>query len=96
MKLVLLLHAGPAGDRLHRVAEALGLAAHTDLGVVHGAGMSGRHEGSRAFPGDGHAMFAVVDDGRADGLLTDLERVRADLPAGERLHAFILPVEQVL
>ena len=96
MKLVLLLHAGPAGDRLHRVADALGLAAHTDLGVVHGAGASGRHEGSRAFPGDGHAMFAVVEDGRADQLAADLARVRADLPPDERLHAFILPVERML
>lgn len=96
MKLILMLHAGPAGDRLHRVADELGLMAHTDLGVIHGAGSSGRHEGSRAFPGDGHAMFAVVDDARAAGLLPDLTRVRDALPAGERLHAFILPVEQSL
>lgn len=96
MKLVLFLHVGPAGDRLHRVAEALGLAAHTDLGVVHGAGSSGRHEGSRAFPGDGRAMFAVVDDERADQLGADLARVRDGLPPDERLHAFILPVERML
>ena len=96
MKLVLLLHAGPAGDRLHRVAEVLGLAAHTDLGIVHGAGWSGRHEGSRAFPGDGHAMFAVVEDERADRLATDLARVRDELPPDERLHAFVLPVERML
>jgi hypothetical protein len=96
VKLILLLHAGPPGNQLHRVAEALGLAAHTDLGVVHGAGASGRYEGSRAFPGDEHAMFAVVDDARADGLAVDVARVRDALPAGERLHAFILPVERML
>jgi hypothetical protein len=96
VKLVLLLHAGPPGDRLHRLAETLGLTAHTDLGVVHGAGSSGRYEGSRAFPGDEHAMFAVVDDARADGLAADVARARDALPPTERLHAFILPVERML
>jgi hypothetical protein len=96
MKLVLFLHAGPDGDRLHRVADALGLSAHTDLGVVHGAGRSGRHEGSRAFPGDGRAMFAVVEDSRAAALMPDIQRIRDTLPEGERLHAFVLPVEQLL
>jgi hypothetical protein len=96
MKLVLFLHAGPAGNRLHQVAETLGLPAHTDLGVIHGAGASGRHEGSRAFPGDGRAMFAVVDDARAESLLPDIQRVRDELPVGERLHAFLLPVERML
>ena len=96
MKLVLFLHAGPAGDRLHQVATQLDLPGHTDLGVIHGSGSSGRHEGSRAFPGDGRAMFAVVDDTRAAALLPDVERIRDALPTGERLHAFILPVEQML
>jgi hypothetical protein len=96
MKLVLFLHAGPAANRLHQVAETLGLPAHTDLGVIHGAGASGKHEGSRAFPGDGRAMFAVVDDARAEALIGDVPRVRESLPVGERLHAFILPVERML
>ncbi len=96
MKLVLLLHVGPEGERLHQVAQSLGLGAHTDLGVVHGAGASGRHEGSRAFPGAGHAMFAVVDDARAESLPQELVRVRAGLPVDERLHAFVLPVERML
>lgn len=96
MKLVLFLHAGPTGDRLHQVAERLGLAAHTDLGVIHGAGASGRHEGSRAFPGDGRAMFAVIEDARAAALLPDVQRIRDELPAGERLRVLILPVEQML
>ncbi len=96
MKLALFLHAGPTGDRLHHIAEQLGLPAHTDLGVVHGAGQSGRHEGSRAFPGAGHAMFAVLDDGYADALLPRVQALRDGLPPGERLHVFMLPVDRML
>ncbi|HET9066611.1 MAG TPA: hypothetical protein VFN22_12395 [Gemmatimonadales bacterium] len=96
MKLVLFLHAGLSEDRLHQIAEQLALPAHTDLGVIHGSGSSGRHEGSRAFPGSGRAMFAVVEEAHAERLLPDVRRIRDALPPGERLRVLILPVEQML
>ncbi len=96
MKLVLFLYAGPNRDRLHELIRALDITAHTDLGRVYGSGASGRYEGSRAFPGDGHAMFAVLEDERAAALRDEIPPFRDSLPPGERLHAFVLPVEQML
>lgn len=96
MKLILILHAGLNGDRLHQIADTLGLLAHTDLGAVHGAGSSGRREGSRAFPGNSQAMFAVVEDADVKRLMDSLSLTRDQLPTGESLRAFVLPVDQML
>ena len=96
MKLVLFLYLGPDPERLHALVEGLGLPGHTDLGEVHGAGRTGRHEGTRAFPGGGSAMFSVVADApRWAAVMAAAGAASAALPPGERLHAFVLPVEQI-
>ncbi|MBK6496358.1 MAG: hypothetical protein IPG05_14880 [Gemmatimonadetes bacterium] len=96
MKLVLFLYLGPDPQRLHALVEGLGLPGHTDLGEVHGAGRTGRHEGTRAFPGGGSAMFSVVESAQVPVVMAAAAAASAALPPGERLHAFVLPVEQTL
>lgn len=96
MKLVLFLYHGPDPERLHALVHELGLPGHTDLGEIHGAGSTGRREGTRAFPGGGSAMFSVVAPELVPSVLTAARAKADELPAGERLHAFVLPVEETL
>jgi|CXWL01.1.fsa_nt_gi hypothetical protein len=94
MKLVLFLYLGSDPEHLQRLVHSLGLPGYTDLGEVHGAGRTGRHEGTRAFPGGGSAMFSVVPTEQVPAVMAAAAAV--ELPPGERLHAFVLPVEQAL
>ena len=96
MKLVLFLYHGPDPERLHGLVHDLGLPGHTDLGEIHGAGSTGRREGTRAFPGGGSAMFSVVAPELVAGVLTAARAMADGLPSGQRLHAFVLPVEETL
>jgi hypothetical protein len=95
-KLVLFLYHGPDPERLHGLVHQLGLPGHTDLGEIHGAGSTGRREGTRAFPGGGSAMFSVVAPEAVSGVLTAARVLANALPDGERLHTFVLPVEEAL
>lgn len=96
MKLLLFLYQGSCPDQLHDLVRDLGLVGHTDLGRVHGAGETGRREGTRAHPGSGSAMFSVVEAERVAAVLSDARAAAAALPSGERLHCFVLPVEAML
>jgi hypothetical protein len=96
MKLVLFLYHGPDPEQLHALIERLGLPGHTDLGEIHGAGRTGRREGTRAFPGGGSALFSVVPAETIDSVMAQARTLADALPAGERLHAFVLPVEAAL
>ena len=96
MKLILFLYLGADPERLHLLVHGLGLPGYTDLGEVHGAGLTGRHEGTRAFPGGGAAMFSVVATDRVAAVMAAAAEASKALPPGERLHAFVLPVEQSL
>jgi hypothetical protein len=96
MKLLLFLYHGDDPAELHQLVHRLGLPGHTDLGAVHGAGQTGRREGTRAFPGGGSAMFSVVDADRVPEVMAAARVIADGLPTGERLHCFVLPVETML
>jgi hypothetical protein len=63
------------------------------LTPAHGAGETGRREGTRAWPGGADVYFTIVAAERVVGL-TNALRVEADqLGEGERLHVAVLPTE---
>ena len=91
-KLLLVVYGG---DTPHRVTDLLDrhVRGWTELTGAHGAGASGRREGTRAWPGGSAVFFSVADASEADALAASLRREAASLPDGERLHAAVLPVE---
>jgi hypothetical protein len=66
---------------------------YTEFRNAHGAGESGRREGSRAWPGESTMFFSVVPEDRSIELVDTLRSEGASLPAGERLHVAVLPTE---
>jgi len=65
----------------------------TQLPQAHGAGSTGRREGTRAWPGNASLFFSVMPAERLEGLLTALRDAAAALGGGERLHAAVMPLE---
>ena len=96
MKLLLIVHSGDDREIVPALLDHHHVAGWTQVGCVHGAGATGRREGTRAWPGDSALYFTAVEAAKADELADALTAAARDLPAGERLHAMVLPVERFL
>ena len=94
MKLLMIIYSGQRSHTVASLLEAHQVHGYTELTNAHGAGTTGRREGTRAWPGDARVFFTVIDAARADQLVSSLEVAAGMLPAGERLHAAVMPVER--
>ncbi len=94
MKLLLIVHGGDDRELVPALLDRHQVDGWTELPRAHGAGASGRREGTRAWPGDSALYFTTVDAAKADELADALATAARDLPAGDRLHAMVLPVER--
>jgi len=66
---------------------------YTEFRNAHGAGTTGRREGSRAWPGESTLFFSVVPADRSTELVEMLRGEASGLPAGERVHVAVMPTE---
>ncbi|HEU4877954.1 MAG TPA: hypothetical protein VFT21_00785 [Gemmatimonadaceae bacterium] len=66
---------------------------YTEFRNAHGAGETGRREGSRAWPGESTIFFSVVPADRSIQLVETLRDEGSRLPTGERVHVAVLPTE---
>ena len=93
MKLLLMLYTGPDPQRVTRVLDEHDVRSFTEIDRVHGRGLTGRVEGTRAWPGENSVLFSVVPDERAAAVERGLRDLAGDARPGERLHVAVLPVE---
>lgn len=89
----MIIYYGPNRRRISQLLDENRVTGYTDCGTVHGAGATGRHEGTRAWPGSSELIFTVVEETKLEELLAalrgEVDRLRGD----ERLHAAVLPTE---
>jgi hypothetical protein len=93
MKLVLVIYSGSNDRLVPELFDRHHAGGYTELRGGHGAGQSGRREGTRAWPGDTSVFFSVVPTGQVHGLTESLREQAAALDAGERLHIAVMPTE---
>jgi hypothetical protein len=93
MKLLLMIYGGANRQRMQALLESHDAGGWTEMPSVHGAGGTGRREGTRAWPGDSSLIFSVVPDERLDALCTALRAEVPRLASGEHLHFGIIPME---
>jgi len=94
MKLLLIVYSGNDPEIVPVLLDQHQVAGWTELAGVHGAGATGRREGTRAWPGDSALFFTAVDAAKADELANALATAARALPDGDRLHVTVLPVER--
>ncbi|MGE0351908.1 MAG: hypothetical protein AB7I33_15485 [Gemmatimonadales bacterium] len=94
MKALIIMYSGADRHRVPGVLDQHTVAGYTELTRAHGAGITGRREETRAWPGDTTVYFSVMDDSRIPEILAALRADAAALPPGERLHVAMVPVEQ--
>jgi hypothetical protein len=91
MKMIMLTYSGAEPARISALLDGAGVPGHTWFEGGHGHGLTGPRAGTRAWPGEVTVGFAVVEDAVA---VTAAAQCRnAELPAGERLHVAVMPVD---
>ena len=70
-----------------------GVHGYTELRGAHGAGRTGKHAGTRAWPGETAVFFSMVEDEHVKGLLDALRAQGTQSLPGESIHVAELPVE---
>ncbi|MCS6771760.1 MAG: hypothetical protein NZ740_07000 [Kiritimatiellae bacterium] len=96
MKMLIVI--GPH-SRERDIRDALGrhgAKAFTEVPEVMGAGATGAHFGTPAFPGRQTLIFSVLTEEQLASALAGLTALRGQLYPDERLHAFTVPAEAVL
>lgn len=93
MKLLLIIYSGTNADLVPDLLDRHHAGGYSELPNVHGAGSTGRREGTRAWPGDAFIYISLVPAVQAEDLLAAFREKAANLNDGERLHAAVIPVQ---
>ena len=93
MKMLMVVYSGSSPKRISSLLDRHHAGGYTEFQNGHGAGSTGRREGSRAWPGESTLWFSVTSGPQSDELTRALRDEQARLPAGERLHVAVLPTE---
>jgi hypothetical protein len=93
MKMLMLVYSGPEPQRISSLLDRHQAVGYTEFRNAHGAGGTGKREGSRAWPGESTLWVSVLPEAQSDELVGTLRAATAQLPAGERLHVAVLPTE---
>lgn len=94
MRMLVVIYGGPRPAMVPELLEQHGVVGWTQLSNAHGAGRSGRREGTRAWPGESQVYMTIVDDESVAELSLSLRQMAGAAQPGERLHVAQLPVEQ--
>jgi hypothetical protein len=93
MKLLLILYSGPSPKRVTSLFDSHGVSGWTEIDHAHGAGTTGRREGTRAWPGESSIFFTAIGDEPCHDFKAALREQQAGLGEGERLHVLSIPVD---
>ena len=93
MKMLMMVYSGSSPQRISSLLDAHHAGGYTEFRNAHGAGSTGRRDGSRAWPGDSTLFVSVLPADRSDELVKVLRAQTAHLPPGERLHVAVLPTD---
>lgn len=93
MKMLMLIYSGESPQRISALLDDHSTGGYTEFRNLHGTGVTGRREGSRAWPGNSTLLVSVVPNDTAADLVTALRDETRRLSPGERLHVAVLPTD---
>ena len=96
MKMLMIFCAGTRLEEVRRLVDAHEVHGYTEIPEVLGSGVTGRHLGTRAWPGTSSLVITAVAAPKADELLSALESLAKTCAAEEGLRVLSLPVERMI
>jgi hypothetical protein len=96
MKLLLILVDSNHSEDVERILDEHDVGGYSELPNVFGKGVTGRKEGTRAFPGSSTLYFTAIGDNTCESLCKALQELRDSAGKEEGLRAFMLETKEVI
>jgi len=96
MKMVMILCPTSRLESVQKLIDEHDIRGYSEILEVRGAGVSGKHLGSRAWPGTSALVFSVIEASKADELIEAVRTLANRCSPEEGLRAFVLPVERMV
>jgi Nitrogen regulatory protein P-II len=96
MKMLVIFCAGTKMDEVRRLIDAHEVHGYTEIPEVLGSGVTGKHLGTRAWPGTSSVVLTAVAAPKADELVRALEALARSCSAEEGMRVLVLPVEKLI
>jgi hypothetical protein len=93
MKMLMVVYTGTNPQRVSSLLDRHHAGGYTEFRNAHGAGRTGRRDGSRAWPGESTLFVSIIPARQSEELVEGLRAETTALPPGERLHVAVLPAE---
>lgn len=94
--MLMVVCSGESLDRMRRIFEEHGVHGYTEIPDARGAGETGLHLGTRAFPGGSSVIFTVMNDDAVAPLATALRELSGRCEPAEGLAAFMMDAERLV
>jgi Nitrogen regulatory protein P-II len=95
-KLLLILCGSDEAEAVREILEAHQVHGFTEIEGARGAGITGLHLGTRAFPGTATLLFSVVDVDRAPEVIAALRSFAVTCPPGEGVKVFVMDAAEAV
>jgi len=96
MKMLMILCPSSRIESVQKLVDEHQVHGYSEILEVRGAGVSGKHLGTRAWPGTSALVFSVVEASKADELIEAVRTLASRCSREEGLRAFVLPVERMV
>jgi len=92
MKLLLIICSGERSDDVLKIIDQHEVHTFTEIDGLRGSGATGRHLGTRAFPGAVSLLFTAVPEPKATELVSALRDLSQQCSEGEGIRVFEMGV----
>jgi nitrogen regulatory protein PII len=96
MKMILVVCPAAHHEDFRGAIREHGIHSYTEMRHVRGEGETGKKFGSRLWPDESVLIFMVVEDSKKREIADLISRCRENLFPTEGMHAFVMPVEEIL
>jgi len=96
MKMLVIFCAGTRLKEVRRLIDEYEVPGSTEIPEVLGSGVTGRHLGTRAWPGTSSVVITAVAAPKAKELMAALESLARSCSPEEGMRVLALPVEKMI
>jgi len=96
MKMLMILCSGSQLATVQELLDAHDLHGYSEIAEIRGAGRTGKHFGTRAWPGTSNLIFAAIEEPKVDEVVGAIGKVAETCPEGEGIHLIVLPVDRMV
>ena len=96
MKMLMIICSGSKLEEVRDLMDRHGVQGYSEIPEIRGAGSTGKHLGTRAWPGISCMIFAAVETEKAEEVIGAVESLCNSCSPDEGVRMMVLPVDRLI